>query len=229
MDHAAARRGPQATRPGSATERLLQGKAEEGYEGPAPPVLGMLARSLEGLVARNEARAQWSAPAGLLAGSGSPFHGATSPDITLEKYLARCWKFAGCSDACFVLAHVYIDRLIELHPQLLITANCVHRLLIASLVLAVKFLDDIYYSNAFLARVGGVSTQELNSLELALLGLLDYRLQVQPELMEAYCAGLEAQLAADEAHKLQHAERQLQQKPSYLAALTTAGARPLAA
>ena len=35
--------------------------------------------------------------------------------------------------------------------------------------LASKFFDDVYYNNAFYARVGGISNSEVNSLEMELL------------------------------------------------------------
>ncbi|GAB4817874.1 hypothetical protein N2152v2_004920 [Parachlorella kessleri] len=50
-------------------------------------------------------------------------------------------------------------------------------------MLACKFMDDRYFTNNYYAQVGGVSLQELNSLELELLGRLGYRAHVDvPEL-----------------------------------------------
>jgi hypothetical protein len=34
-----------------------------------------------------------------------------------------------------------------------------------SVMLAAKFFDDQYYNNAYYAQIGGVSTEEINSLE----------------------------------------------------------------
>ena len=69
-------------------------------------------------------------------------------------YLERIKKYARCSDSCFVVALIYIDRLIETQNVVLTSLN-VHRLVITSLMLAAKFFDDLFYNNAFYAKLGG--------------------------------------------------------------------------
>jgi hypothetical protein len=53
--------------------------------------------------------------------------------------------------------------------------------LFLQVLLASKFLDDFYYNNAYWARVGGVGTTELNTLELDMLAKLHFNLHVQTE------------------------------------------------
>ena len=53
---------------------------------------------------------------------------------------------------------------------------------IFSLMLAAKFFDDLFYNNAFYAKLGGVSPGEMNALELELLHLLDFALFIKPEV-----------------------------------------------
>jgi len=48
-------------------------------------------------------------------------------------------------------------------------------------MLAAKFFDDVYYSNGFYARVGGVKTREINELEAHFLALIKYQLFVSPQ------------------------------------------------
>lgn len=48
-----------------------------------------------------------------------------------------------------------------------------------------------HHNNAFFAKVGGVSIQELNRLELELLFLLDFGLVVSSRVYESYCWHLE--------------------------------------
>ncbi|KAI9099134.1 hypothetical protein K1719_024901 [Acacia pycnantha] len=62
----------------------------------------------------------------------------------------------------------------------------VHRLLITTVMVAAKFVDDGCYSNGHYARVGGVSTAEMNRMELELLFSLDFRLFVTTELFCSY-------------------------------------------
>lgn len=53
----------------------------------------------------------------------------------------RVQTYGGCSHACFVVALVYIDRLIQQSPGLFVSCYNVHRLLLTSLILAAKFFE----------------------------------------------------------------------------------------
>lgn len=56
-----------------------------------------------------------------------------------------------------------------------------------------------HHSNAFYAKVGGVSTAELNRLELELLFLLDFGVTVGARAFEGYCLHLEKELLCNSA------------------------------
>lgn len=45
-----------------------------------------------------------------------------------------------------------------------------------------------FYNNAYYARVGGVSTSEMNKLEMKFLFSLDFRLHVTVETFGKYCS-----------------------------------------
>ncbi|CAM6105756.1 unnamed protein product [Calypogeia fissa] len=159
-----------------------------------PRVLSVLASLLDRVVVRNERQAL------ALSRTLSPqkltvFHGLRAPTISIEKYLERIFKYANCSPSCFVVAYAYIDRFIHQQPGIPITSLNVHRLLITSVMVAAKFLDDAYYNNAYYAKVGGVTTLEMNRLELEFLFRLDFRLQVTVSVFESYCTHLEREVA----------------------------------
>ncbi|KAL2611198.1 hypothetical protein R1flu_022890 [Riccia fluitans] len=158
-------------------------------------VLSVLSSLLERVVARNERQAS-----ALNNRSQSPpkltvFHGLRAPTISIEKYLERIFKYANCSPSCFVVAYAYIDRLTQQQPGIPITSLNVHRLLITSVMVAAKFLDDAYYNNAYYAKVGGVTTLEMNRLELEFLFRLDFRLQVTVSVFDSYCSHLAREVA----------------------------------
>lgn len=75
--------------------------------------------------------------------NSSVFQGVRKPGISIKKYLERIFKYAGCSPACFVVAYVYLDRFTRHCPNLSIDSFNVHRLLITTVLLATKFLDDM--------------------------------------------------------------------------------------
>ena len=118
----------------------------------------------------------------------SRFHAVRAPSISLKDYLLRVNRYFHCSPACFVLALVYIDRAIKLHDPSYFQVDplCVHRLILAAVVVAAKFFDDSYYSNGFYAKVGGIRVAELNALEVAFLDLLDWRLHVSVSEFHQY-------------------------------------------
>ncbi|CAI0550521.1 unnamed protein product [Linum tenue] len=116
-----------------------------------PRVLTILAHVLEKLVARNDR---------LLAGADggkslNAFHGVRAPNISILKYLERLFKYTDCSPSCFVVGYVYIDRLIHKYPDSLLVSLNVHRLLVTSILVASKMLDDVAPEQCILRQSWG--------------------------------------------------------------------------
>ncbi|KAG5008155.1 hypothetical protein GLYMA_09G245400v4 [Glycine max] len=124
----------------------------------------------------------------------SVFHGLTRPTISIQSYLERIFKYANCSPSCFIVAYVYLDRFTQRQPSLPINSFNVHRLLITSVMVAAKFMDDLYYNNAYYAKVGGITTIEMNFLEVDFLFGLGFHLNVTPGTFQAYCAHLQSEM-----------------------------------
>jgi hypothetical protein len=53
-------------------------------------------------------------------------------------------------------------------------------------LIAIKFNEDLFYENSFYAKVGGISLQEINSLEQHLLKSLDYKLYLPNDVYYNY-------------------------------------------
>jgi len=51
-----------------------------------------------------------------------------------------------------------------------------------------------YYNNAYYAKVGGISTTEMNFLEVDLLFGLGFRLNVTPTTFHTYCSYLQREM-----------------------------------
>ncbi|KAE9585606.1 putative cyclin [Lupinus albus] len=73
----------------------------------------------------------------------------------------------------------------------------IYKLLVTSVMVASKMLDDEHYNNAVYARVGGVSNAELNKLELELLFLLEFRVMVSSRVFENYCLHMEKEMVVN--------------------------------
>merc|ERR1719186_2324336 len=114
------------------------------------------------------------------------FHATRAPQITIKSYLHRIAKFSNCSEECFVLALVYIDRLIRKNENFMVNSLNVHRLMITSIMLGAKFFDDQYFNNAYFGKVGGVSRKEINLLEIEFLFMINFNLYVETEMYDTY-------------------------------------------
>ncbi|KAK9133568.1 hypothetical protein Scep_013096 [Stephania cephalantha] len=173
---------------------MSQDTTEAAAAASTPRVLTVLSFVLERLVARNDTLTAAAAAAAEKSGL-KVFHGVRAPSISIPKYLERIYKYTNCSPSCFVVGYVYIDRLLHKYPDSLLVSLNVHRLLVTSVMVASKVLDDVHYNNSFYARVGGVSNAELNRLELEMLFLLDFGVVVSSRIFESYCLVLEKEMS----------------------------------
>lgn len=169
----------------------------------SPRVLSILAFLLDRVVQRNEKLLEATKKQEKI----TVFHGLRAPNLSIRSYIDRIFKYSNCSPSCFTLAYVYIDRFIHQQPEVPITSLNVHRLLITSVMVAAKFVDDAFFNNAYYAKVGGVSTLEMNRLELEFLFNLDFKLQVTVSTFESYCLKLEKEVAVGGGYQI---ERPLQ-------------------
>ncbi|KAJ0244463.1 Cyclin [Hirschfeldia incana] len=134
------------------------------------------------------------------------FHGSRAPSMNIQRYTERVHRYARCSPACFVAAFAYIIRYLERPVSTSMTRRLtslnVHRLLITSLLVAAKFLERKCYKNAYYAKIGGVSTEEMNRLERTFLFDLDFRLNITAEMFEEHCLMLQRQTVPCSTRKL---------------------------
>eukprot|EP00299_Pterocystis_sp_00344_P009352 c3910_g1_i2.p1 GENE.c3910_g1_i2~~c3910_g1_i2.p1 ORF type:complete len:201 (+),score=17.60 c3910_g1_i2:45-647(+) len=103
------------------------------------------------------------------------------PDISIFDYAQRIGRFMKCSDESFLIATAYILKLRNqsLFRDIVCTSTA-HRMMIASITVATKFLDESTMSNLYYAAVGGVRLEELNMLELEMLRRLGWNAFVKP-------------------------------------------------
>ena len=97
----------------------------------------------------------------------------------------RIYANSACSDSCLILAVIYIDRFVE-STQFCVVSQNMHKLLLAAIMLASKFFDDTFCSNAFFAEIGLVSLAEVNRMEQVFLSAIHYSLYVDEKLFLRY-------------------------------------------
>lgn len=101
---------------------------------------------------------------------------AYPPSMTIFEYVMRLIHYLDADEKLYVVMLIYIFRYLNLSANNLTYLN-VHRLIACSLLLALKFNSDIFYTNQVYAKVTGLSLTELNQLEAMLYHTgLNYKL-----------------------------------------------------
>lgn len=117
----------------------------------------------------------------------NPFEGRRHLSINILDYVRRVLKYMNCSASCFVLAVMYIDRLIHKKgSSIVINSLTIHRLIIVSVVCSIKMWDDKFFPNSYYAKVGGLSISELNRLEAFFLFTLNFDMHIKPADFDQY-------------------------------------------
>jgi len=114
------------------------------------------------------------------------FHALQAPRITIKSYLKRIAEKCDCSEGCLVVALIYIDRLILTNRCFLVNSLSIHRVIITSIMLAVKFCDELFFTKPYYSDVMLVSIKELNMLEIDFLFRINFDLGIETSLYDAY-------------------------------------------
>jgi hypothetical protein len=108
-----------------------------------------------------------------------------APSISIKKYIKRIVKNTGIEDSTLILSLIYIDRVCKKTGFELNRLN-LHRLLLTSVLISMKFNEDNAFSNAYYAKIVGITLRELNCLESKFLEMINYSLTVKPKEYQEY-------------------------------------------
>ena len=107
------------------------------------------------------------------------------PNISIKDYLERLYKYTKMNSSTIILILIYIDRLCNIYKFKLSYYN-IHKLILASMIIAIKYNEDGYYLNKDYAKIGGVTITELCFLEYNFVSLINFNLFVSDELFKKY-------------------------------------------
>lgn len=105
------------------------------------------------------------------------------PPIALKDYLQRLHRYCPMSTAVLLAASVYITKMALVEKVVRPSPKNIHRLVLAGLLVATKALEDLGFPHSRVAKVGGVSEQELSKLELTFCFLADFDLRVDARML----------------------------------------------
>jgi hypothetical protein len=107
------------------------------------------------------------------------------PKISLSNYIFRINKYLDLEISTWILMLIYIKR-ISLYGIFINDYNK-FKLLIIAINLAIKFNEDEPPSISFIAKVGGISLEEMYKLEEIFLLKINFNLWVSNYEFENYC------------------------------------------
>lgn len=108
------------------------------------------------------------------------------PPINIEKYIIRLCKYTpNLSPFIWIHTLIIMDNICA-KQKIAITNKNSHRIILVSFLLAMKNYEDNYFSNRHLAKLGGITVNELNFLERETLMYLGWALETTPEEYSEY-------------------------------------------
>ena len=113
------------------------------------------------------------------------FYSKNIPLISIKDYLEHIYKYTKINTSTIILILIYIDRICNIHKCKLCYYN-IHKLILGSMIIAIKYNEDEYYSQKFYAKIGGVTLAEICNLEYNFLSLINYNLFVNENLFGKY-------------------------------------------
>jgi hypothetical protein len=103
--------------------------------------------------------------------------------ISIKGLVRRILQYSKCSVSALVLGAYYIDR----HASVLApTPSKLHEIVLASMRVANKFMDDEYWNNRSYAEIGGISLKHMNIIELEFLKLIRWQCPVSLEQYDSF-------------------------------------------
>ncbi|ODV58388.1 Pho80p, partial [Ascoidea rubescens DSM 1968] len=103
------------------------------------------------------------------------FHSRAPPLISVYDYLNRLTKYNSLENSILLTSIYYIDLLTSVYPNFNLNSLTVHRFLLTAITIGSKGLCDFFCTNKHYAKIGGVTINELNILEIEFLSKLDWK------------------------------------------------------
>jgi hypothetical protein len=107
------------------------------------------------------------------------------PNISITNYILRLTKKINIEPSTLILGIIYFDKICNKGNIILSFLN-VYRLILISLVLAIKFNEEYFETNEFYSKIGGLSNKSFNKLEIAVLKILNYKLYIKKDIYDNY-------------------------------------------
>ena len=115
----------------------------------------------------------------------APFMTMNIPSMSIKDYLLRLLNFTKINESTIIIILIYIDRICKIN-NFQINYRNIYKLIISSMIIAIKYNEDNYYSSEIYSKLGGISIKELNYLEFNFLILIKFSLFIEDDLFSKY-------------------------------------------
>ena len=107
------------------------------------------------------------------------------PSISIKDFLFRLTKYSKISESTLVMILIYVDRMCHKY-NFKITYYNIYKLMLAAMVVAIKYNEDEFYTLDFYGKLGGISKFEMNILEYEFACMINFKLFITEELFYKY-------------------------------------------
>ena len=111
------------------------------------------------------------------------FNSKSIPNISTYDYMLRIVEYSNLEENTLILSLIYIDKTAKIKK---ITKYNIHKYLITSVLIALKYNEDEIYNNNYYSQIGGINYEELMQLELNFLVLIDFNTHINNNTFEQY-------------------------------------------
>ena len=109
----------------------------------------------------------------------------SNPNISLKNYLSRILKYTKPQPSTIIISLILIDKFCETSKINLNKKN-IHKIFLTSIIVAIKYNEDEYFTNNYYAKVGGILQKELFNLEYMFLTLLNFNIFIDEKIYNNY-------------------------------------------
>ena len=115
----------------------------------------------------------------------SVFNKDELPHISIKNYLHRIQTFSEAEDNTLIISLIFLDKICDT-ASIILTEYNVHRLLFISILIAIKYNEDLVFELDCYSKIAGMTKKEINKLEYQFLKLINFEVFVHKKIFEKY-------------------------------------------
>ncbi|MBR4814506.1 MAG: hypothetical protein IKZ67_03495 [Paludibacteraceae bacterium] len=88
-------------------------------------------------------------------------------------------------DNTLIISLIFLDKICDT-ASIILTEYNVHRLLFISILIAIKYNEDLVFELDYYSKIAGMTKKEINKLEYEFLKLINFEVFVHKKIFEKY-------------------------------------------